>query len=119
MNSRRIVYTATLLAGAVFSVGVAQGQTANTLVITENSSTSLTATLNGVPYTFTGSDNWVISIPGVIFTEPFGVPTLWHEPGETTFNQVGLAGLSVGPLSVLSDIDRPPGSSGGLDNNTT
>jgi len=81
MNSLRIIYTATLL--AYLFASIAQGQTVNTLVITENP-TSLTATLNGVSQTVEGFvDTWFIRIPGLRGS------ALWQEPGENdVFNEL-------------------------------
>jgi hypothetical protein len=112
MNSRRIICAATLLVGAVFFPGIAHGQTANTLVITENSSTSLTATLNGVSYSFTGSDQWAVLIPGAMFVEhPHTIQ--WQEPpGETTFNRVSEPNGLGTFLFVSSDLPSIPGESG-------
>jgi hypothetical protein len=83
MNSRRIICAGTLLAGAMLFGGIAQGAI-STLDITENSSTSLTATLNGTPLSVAfGSDNWTITIP----TQPIA-PTgdsTWAEPESPPF----------------------------------
>jgi hypothetical protein len=98
MNSRRIICTATLFAGAMFFGGIAQGQVQQ-LVITENSSTSLTATFNGVPQTVikNGANKWSIEMDGVVGEK------LWQEPGEPEFNSVVGQGGSISIVSDFSD----------------
>jgi hypothetical protein len=86
MNSRRIISAGTLLAGVMLFGTVAQGSLSHTLVITENSSTSLTWTLDGgAPQSFTTStpDSWQIPLTGVS-----GSPVTWQEPGERTVNSI-------------------------------
>ena len=120
MNLRRIIYTATLLAGAMFFGTVAQGSVSHTLVITENSSTSLTWTLDsGVPQTFITStpDDWVIPLAGL--NNVSSATAFWQEPGETTANNVHVA-APAGPTDTVLDIksDRNVFGVSFLPNNT-
>jgi len=97
-----------------------------TLVITENSSTSLTALLNGTTFlpvttNFSG-DNWSITLMGV--SGPGGSPVSsqdWFEPGGAAagfVNTVGFSSLnSPNQLSVISD--RGPGFTGALTDGTS
>ena len=80
----------------------------NNLVLTENSSTSLTATYNGstsdVTVTLVVPDEWVLSIPsGVNFSDYPG--TYWTEPDNSAlFNFVNASGPSRGDaIFVYSD----------------
>jgi VPDSG-CTERM motif len=78
----------------------------NDLVITENSSMSLTATLNLNPLnvTFNSADNWSIALAGV--SGPGGVDTSsnWSEPDAAGFvNTVEFNSLAPNQLLVLSD----------------
>jgi hypothetical protein len=104
MNSRRIIFAGTLLAGAMLFGGMAQGQV-QTLVITENSSTSLTWDLNGVSHTITpGPDAWIIMSTALAGISSSGTNVFWQEPGETTVNYVNGSPLgSLGELNVFSD----------------
>lgn len=84
---------------------VAQGQVPQ-LVLTENSSTSLTATFNGNPLgvTLVSPDHWTVGLAGVT-NRGFGY---WEEPNPTTeANQVvGLFTL----INVTSDISPQQGA---------
>jgi hypothetical protein len=93
----------------MFFGGIAQGQVQQ-LIITENSSTSLTATLNGVPQTVVknGANKWLIETDGVVGEK------LWKEPDEATFNSVQEQG---GIISIVSDFSDPGAT--GLHNGTT
>jgi hypothetical protein len=108
MNSRRIICAGTLLAMATFFGDMAKGQVQQ-LIITENSSTSLTATLNGVPQTVikNGANKWFIETDGVVGEK------LWQEPGEPEFNSVVGQG---GRISIVSDFSDPGAT--GLHNGT-
>ncbi len=70
----------------------------NTLVITEFSSTSLTATLNNNPLnvTFNGADNWTIVLA------VFGGQD-WAEPGGAAGVANGVMGQGLLGISVISD----------------
>jgi VPDSG-CTERM motif len=91
-----VVITATLVtqpmrAGAIDS-----------LVITELSSTSLTATLNNNPLTvtFNFADNWTIALPGVS-----GTGQEWEEPDAFGFaNVVEFDPFAPNQLLVISDL---------------
>lgn len=80
-------------------VGTAQAQT-ETLNITENSSSSLTAVLNGSPLTVLNPapNSWSFVSPatGTSFAE-------WAEPGETTVNFINLD-PTTGIMLIGSDI---------------
>ena len=74
----------------------------NTLVITENSSTSLTATLNGNPLsvTFNFADSWTIALTGVSPNSG----QFWTEPDAADFvNAVFTGVLSSNQLFVTSE----------------
>src|SRR5438445_13215303 len=65
----------------------------NSLVITENSSTSLTAILNGSTFLVVspiGADEWFIALPGISVVGGLHFTQSWLEPGAAGFvNQVG------------------------------
>ena len=79
----------------------------NTLVITENSSTSLTATLNGNPLsvTFNFADSWTIALTGVSPNSG----QFWTEPDAADFTNAVFT-LSTDQLFVTSEFG--PGRSG-------
>jgi hypothetical protein len=91
---------------------VAQGSQSHTLVITENSSTSLTWTLDGgASQTFTTStpDSWTIPLAGVGASSTGG-PGFWQEPGERTVNSLELVeqiGATSPELFIQSDQPSP------------
>jgi hypothetical protein len=118
MNSRRIICTATLLTGAMLFGTVAQGSVSRTLLITENSSTSLTWSLDGgALQTFTTStpDSWQIPLAGLGATGN----GFWKEPGESTVNSLELiATPPTGSPAFFIQSDQPSPTSGVLDNNT-
>jgi hypothetical protein len=99
------LHTPILLAGAILFGGITQGQTqtVNTLVLTENSSTSLTATLNGTTLTTISNpsaDFWVIQPPsGHSFMGP---EVNWQEPGG--FNKIFVPSPV---LQISSDLTLP------------
>src|SRR5689334_19193460 len=103
--------TPKLLAGLIIVVAVAsltqplRAGAIDTLVITENSSTSLTAVLNGttsLTVTPGMADHWTISLNGVSSSAPFP-GHVWFEPdGSGLFNQVAF--FTPNQLSVVSDI---------------
>jgi hypothetical protein len=75
------------------------------LVITENSSTSLTATLNGSPLTVSNpsADFWIIQPPTDDFF--FGPLVHWQEPGEpVAFNSIFVPSPV---LQIMSDLTLP------------
>lgn len=79
----------------------------DTLVITENSSTSLTALLNGTTtlnVLNTSSDNWTIDLAGV--SAPVASRQFWAEPEAFFANQVGFFGVP-NQLGVTSDVFEP------------
>ena len=93
-----------------------------TLVITEFSSTSLTATLNGttsLPVTFNGADFWSIALVGVS-----GLPGVssstgdWLEPDAAGFLNTVLVDPTVFPNQLLVESDRGPGFTNGLADGT-
>lgn len=107
MYLKLILTTATVLAGAILTCGIAQATAIANLVITENSSTSLTATLTGTTATVTvtaaGNPNleqWVLTFSG-----PVTGGTEWVEPGNP--NSVNLVNPIAGfpeQLLVNSDV---------------
>lgn len=79
----------------------------NQIVLTENSSTSLTATYNGstsgVTVTFLGDDLWNVTFPASVTFSLFGGVN-WLEPGSTTQgNEVTFFTPPSHTLSVISD----------------
>ena len=74
----------------------------DSLIITELSSTSLTATLNGNPLTVTlnFADNWTIALPGVS-----GTSVQWEEPEPDAagLGNIVQSFLSPNELNVISD----------------
>ena len=84
-----------------------------TLLVTENSSTSLTALLNGttsLTVTPNGADTWFINLTGV-----GGSIQAWAEPDVADFSNVVLFDAArPGQLRVVSEVDAP----GALANNT-
>jgi hypothetical protein len=105
MNSGRITWLAPVVAVMLLvGGGVAQGEV-QTLDITENSSTSLTATLNGNSLTVIpqGGDSWLIALTGSVFGD-----ATWKEPENLTTEHNIVVGLG-GNISVLSD---QPGAGG-------
>ena len=92
----------------------------DTLVITENSSTSLTAILNGTTALSVGntsSDNWTITLTGVFAnSDNVALSQFWTEPDVAGFvNAVTFNNLFPGVLFVGSDF---PGQSGLADGTT-
>ena len=89
----------------------------DTLLITENSSTSLTALLNGTTFltvTPNGADNWFINLLGI--SARSGSPQ-WLEPDAAGFiNDVIVDASTPNQLIVRSDLG--PGFTQGLANNT-
>jgi hypothetical protein len=115
MNSRRIICAATLLAGSMLFGSTAQGQV-QTLNFTENSSTSLTYSLNGgAPATVTSSlgNSWLFPLQSSSPVSAHGV-VFWQEP-DGTLNSIAV-GLS-GGFTILSDLTAPGVS--GLPNGAT
>jgi hypothetical protein len=91
----------------------------NDLVITEFSSTSLTATLNNNPLTVTPgiADNWTIALGGVSGASPgAGAAQFWTEPAAGFVNSVSFINQVSGLLFVASD--SFPGQSGLADGTT-
>jgi len=83
----------------------------DTLVITENSSTSLAATLNGNPLSveFGFADAWFIHLAGL---GPLFSTQIWGEPdaaGKVNFLQVGIFNFNLSDtgLGVSSDVSFP------------
>jgi hypothetical protein len=105
MSSRFIICAATLLAWAMLSAGIARGQAVDTMVITRNSSNSMTMIFNGISMDYTNTGfQWVIPVPGLTFQGPQMVGTnTWAQPGSTTLvNIVHGFGPSV---QILTDTD--------------
>jgi len=123
MNLRRTICAGTLLTGAMISAGIAQGQvqTVNTLVLTENSSTSLTWDLNGVSHTITpgpsGPDRWIFTLAG-LSTSSSVTFVGWQEPSETTFNFITVNTFG-SPTEVLINSDAFGSGISGLPNGAT
>jgi hypothetical protein len=103
--SSRLVLLGIAIAAALLTQPV-RATAINTLVITENSSTSLTAVLNGTTslgVTLNFSDDWTIGgLAGINNAE-----TLWTEPGapSTVVNLVQSASVNGGTIIVHSDQD--------------
>lgn len=101
-----------VLALAIAAVLVAQPVRAvsivNNIVLTENSSTSLSATYDGsttgVTVTFLGPDQWSVTFPSTVTFSQFGGVN-WLEPGSSTLgNEVTFFTSSpTNELSVTSD----------------
>ena len=106
---------------AVVTTASAQSQNPK-LVITEQSSTVLTVTLDGAPFgkaLSSFSDFWVWDT-GIVGTTTSGT-NFWKEPDSSTlFNTVGATVLSQGShtgiLIIFSDLFLGPGVTGGLPN---
>ena len=94
------------IAAALVTQPMRAGVFVDALVITENSSTSLTAILNvNTPLTVTpnGADNWFINLTGVD-----GLIQAWAEPDAADFSNVVLFdAASPGQLRVFSEVDAP------------
>jgi len=75
-NGGGLVLIGAVLMGALFCASTVKGQTADQLVLTESSSTSLTATLNGSALTvlLTSPDHWLVGLQGVTGTGLFAEP---------------------------------------------
>jgi hypothetical protein len=94
----------------------------NDLVITENSSTSLTATLNGNPLsvTFNFANNWTIALTGVAASNGNSTTQLWAEPEAFFTNAVDFFSGSPDQLPVTSDfLTSAPGLPDGTQDKTT
>jgi len=82
----------------------------NNIVLTENSSTSLTATYNGstsgVTVTFNGPDTWIVTFPATVTFSLFGGVN-WLEPGSSSLgNEVTFFTAPFSnELSIISDSD--------------
>jgi hypothetical protein len=117
---------APLVAGAMLLAGgMAQAQD-QTLVITEHSSTSLTAKFNGTDIPAadianTASDFWVITLPGV--SDTVSGESFWAEPGEKPpsmkSNRVDGSSVSFGTVIVFSDFGLPPINDDGTTDTTS
>lgn len=120
MLSKRIISAAIILAGVtLLSGGTAFGTAVPLLDLTENSSTSLTASLIGtsgitVLVENTSADHWTITFSGVGFVPTVTGSGSWTEPdpGSTEGNFVG--GTSVAnQLKVISDAADQAGMANG------
>ena len=92
----------------------------NTLVLTETSSTSLTALLNGItPLTVTpnGEDRWFLDLTGVSGTNGQNGQQSWTEPDAAGFINLVQTQNTLNRLSIGSDIG--PDISGRLADGTT
>ena len=84
----------------------------NTLVLTETSSTSLTALLNGITFltvTPNGEDNWIVNLAGVSGGTK-GDHQYWAEPDAAGFVNLVQSQNTSNRLTIGSDIG--PGQSG-------
>jgi hypothetical protein len=104
MNTRRIISLGSVFAATMFFAGAAQA--VDTLVITENSSTALTAVLNGttqLPVTNNGLDLWTVGLAGIN-----GGGEGWNEPGalgtQGFVNKVDGNGPTAPNLTVTSEL---------------
>jgi hypothetical protein len=119
MNTKTVASRLALLAITIAAALVTQPMRASAidnLVFTENSSTSLTATLNGnaLSVTHVGTDGWFITLAGV--SGPIQLPgkapldghQFWTEPGAAGFpvNAVTTQ-MSLNRISVTSDLNVP------------
>ena len=96
MNIRHLICIGTVFASAIYFGGVAQG--ASSLVITENSSTSLTATLDGASLGVinNGANLWFVSTP-------LNGQVDWVEPDNPTA-EVNVVQGQGDRISVASDL---------------
>jgi hypothetical protein len=111
----RLALLAITIAAALLTQPMHAGAIDN-LVFTENSSTSLTATLNGnaLSVTRVGTDGWFVTLAGV--SGPIQLPgkppldchQFWTEPGAASFpvNAVTTQ-MSLNRISVTSDLNVP------------
>jgi hypothetical protein len=93
----------------------------DTLVITENSSTSLTATLDNNPLsvTFSFDDGWSIALAGVSAAGGHSsFIQAWSEPGAAGFVNKVIVGAEDNQLLVRSDFPRPSGLADGTPDTT-
>jgi hypothetical protein len=97
-----------LVSGAIQPPNL-QATAISTLVLTENSSTSLTVTLDGTGLTVTpiiGGNDWEVTLPsGDSFTHPPNVS--WHEPDTTLSTNDFLPELNGSRFEVLSEGPLP------------
>lgn len=114
-----------LLAIAITAALVTQPMRANviqTLVITENSSTSLTALLNGTTFLNvfpnpSATDDWTITLAGVGNTHGLtSFTTAWVEPDAAGF--VNIVTAFLGELTVTSEILHDTGLANGATDKT-
>jgi len=115
MNARLAAFAVVI--AAALAAQPMRATAINNLVITENSSTSLTATYNGNPATVIniGPDLWILANPGVFFNDT--IDRVWTEPDNAAgINNFGRVGPSLGDVV---DIQSDLSGSGGNPNGTT
>jgi hypothetical protein len=118
-----LVPLAIAIAAALVTQPVRADDIVNNIVLTENSSTILTATYNGstsgVSVTFVSADSWDVTFPSSVTFNPISSIAVWVEP-ENADNENG-AGFSFDLPSnefvVVSEFFHP--ISGGLANGAT
>lgn len=103
MDSRRILFAATAVAGAMFLSGIAQANQIPEVVITENSSNSLTATLNGasVSVTVLDPDVWRINFTGLL--TGIAGEAMWVEPDNPRLMNLVTATTAGDSIDIFSD----------------
>jgi hypothetical protein len=97
-----------LTSGALLASAGASASIEDAINITENSSTSLSATFDGTPITTvtnTGTDTWTFLMPELGQPIPDGVSTTaaWIEPGNTTCNVLTFTPGELYTVNIQSD----------------
>lgn len=114
--SLKVLFALTIALAATFVTQTMRAQV-QTLDITEKSSTSLSAILNGttpVSVTFNRDNNWTITLNGVS-----GADQDWMEPDAAGFvNLVEFDGFHQNELFVVSDFNHPGGIPDGTPDTT-
>jgi hypothetical protein len=122
MHLKHTISIATVVVCAMLSTGIAHGAVGSGLVLTENSSTSLSASLSsGLPgltvtVTYSGTpDLWTLT-----FNAPVTGAAEWLEPDGISLNDVQLTVGTTDSLTVRSDVRlaAPIGNGGTSDSFT-
>jgi hypothetical protein len=89
---------------AVFAVSIAHN-----IVLTENSSTSLTATYDGsttgVTVILNSPDNWVVNVPATVSFNGMGIADSWIEPENASLSNFVSGSTNAPQLAVVSEFN--------------